>query len=157
MEKINDGYDVYVEFDDWINKSLSRYQIRLICENESQYWPMTYCPGMSVEDALEFFLPWAEYEMDMDAHREGCISQWDAEYYIMCDKEEGRAIHRTSFDDWYKEPDGIVPYQEDGEIASYRLRLELSDLGKSFIAIDSFLTEKSKFQGSTFTIDDLQW
>lgn len=27
MEKINDGYDVYVDFDDWINKSLSRYQI----------------------------------------------------------------------------------------------------------------------------------
>lgn len=157
MEKINDGYDVYVGFDDWINKSLSRYQISLSCEGESQHWPMTYCPSMSIEDALEFFLPWADFEMDLEAHREGCIGQWDTECYITYDKEEGRAIYGVSFEEWYNEPDGIVPYQEDGEVASYRLRLKLNDLGKSFIEIDSFLSEKNKFQGTTFTVDDLRW
>ena len=118
---------------------------------------MTYCPDMSVEEALEFFLPWADFEMDLDAHKEGSISQWDAECYMTYDKEEGKAIHGMSFEEWYNEPDGIVPYQEDGEIASYRLRLKLNGLGKSFIEIDSFLSEKSRFQDSTFTIDDLQW
>ncbi|ABO23560.1 DUF4365 domain-containing protein [Shewanella loihica] len=157
MEKITKGYEVFVEFDDWINKSLSRYQIRLSCEDESQHWPMTYCPGMSIEEALEFFLPWADFRMDIEAHREGSIGQWDAECYMTYDKEEGRAIHGMSFDEWYNEPEGIVPYQEDGEIASYRIQLELNELGRSFMEIDGFLSEKSKFQGKTFTTDDLQW
>lgn len=95
--------------------------------------------------------------MDLEAHREGSIGQWDAECYMAHDKEEGRDIHGMSFEEWYKEPDGIVPYQEDGEVASYRLRVQLNDLGKSFIEIDSFLSEKNKFQDKTFTDDDLQW
>lgn len=157
MEKISEGYEVFVEFDDWINKSLSRYQVTLNCEGESQHWPMTYCPGMSIEEALEFFLPWADFQIDIEAHREGSVGQWDAECYMTYDKEEGRAIHGMSFDEWYNEPEGIVPYQEDGEVATYRLQLELNDLGRSFMDIDGFLSEKSKFQGKTFTPDDLQW
>jgi len=157
MEKINDGDEVFVEFDDWINKSLSRYQISLSCHDDSQHWPVTYCPGMSIEEALDFFLPWADFQMDIEAHREGSIGQWDADCYIAYDKEEGRAIHGMSFEEWYNEPEEIVPYQEDGEVATYRLQLELNDLGRSFMEIDGFLTNKNKFQGRTFTTDDLQW
>lgn len=156
IQKIIDGYEVFVEFDDWVNKSLSRYQINLLCEDEVQDWPMTYSPGMSIEEALEFFIPWADFEMDMDAHREGSVSQWDAECYMTYDKEEGRTIHGQSFESWYCEPEGIVPYHEDGEIASYRLRLSLNEIGKSFVEIDRFLSEKSKFHDRTFTVDDLE-
>lgn len=157
MEKINDGFDVYVEFDDWVNKSLSRYQINLICEDEMQCWPMTYCPGMLVEDALEFFLPWADFEVDLDAHRDGCVGQWDAECYMAYDKESGGTIHSMSFEEWYEEPEGIVPIDENGEVESYRLRLELNEIGKSFIELDSFLAEKNIFQDRTFTIEDVEW
>ena len=157
MHKISEGYDVFVEFDDWVNKSLSRYQISLICEDEVQNWPMTFSPGMSVEEALEFFIPWADFEMDIESHREASESQWDAECYMTYDKEEGRAIHSQSFESWYSEPDGIVPCQEDGEIASYRLQLNLNEIGKAFIEIDEFLSEKSEFQDRTFTFDDLEW
>ena len=117
---------------------------------------MTYSPGMSIEEALGFFIPWANFEMDIDTHREGGISQWDAECYMTYDKEDGRAIHGQSFESWYSEPDGIVPYQEDGEIASYRLQLSLNEIGISFIEIDGFLSERSSFHDRTFTIDDLE-
>jgi len=50
-----------------------------------------------------------------------------------------------------------VPYQEDGEIASYRLQLSLNEIGKAFIEIDGFLSEKNEFQDRTFTFDDLEW
>ena len=135
IQKIYDGHEVFVKFDDWVNKSLSRYQISLLCEDEKQDWPMTYSPGISIEEALEFFIPWADFEMDVEAHREASISQWDAECYMTYDKEEGQAIHGQSFESWYCEPDGIVPYQEDGEIASYRLQLSLNEIGRSFIEI----------------------
>lgn len=154
MKKIDEGYDVYIEFDDWINKSLSRFQINISCEHETQAWPLVFCPGMTIEQALSFFIPWAEFKLDLDTHREGCIGQWDAECYMTYDKEEGRNIYGMSFDEWYVEPEGIVPYYQDGEIASYRLQLELNDLGRSFIKIDSFLSDNHELQGRTFTIDD---
>ncbi|WP_284893597.1 DUF4365 domain-containing protein [Cobetia sp. D5] len=157
IEQLNQGRNVFVEFDDWINKSLNRYQIRLFCDDESQSWPMTYCPGMSPEEALEFFLPWADVKIDIEAHREASIGQWDAECYMTYDEEEGRVIHGMSFDEWYDEPEGIVPFQEDGEVATYRLQLELNDLGKSFLELDDFLLEENKFQSKVFTADDLQW
>ena len=37
MNKLNKGYEVFIEFDDWINKSLSRYQMSLTCGGESQH------------------------------------------------------------------------------------------------------------------------
>lgn len=157
MHKITEGYDVFVEFDDWVNKSLSRYQISLISEDEVQDWPMTFSPGMSIEEALEFFIPWADFEMDIESHREASESQWSAECYMTYDKEDDQTIYSQSFESWYNEPDGIVPFQQDGEIASYRLQLSLNEIGKAFLKIDEFLSEKSEFQGRTFTFNDLEW
>lgn len=157
IKKIDGGYDVFVKFDDWVNKSLSRFQINLICEDEIQRWPMTYCLGMSVQDALEFFLPWADFEMDLDAHREGSVDLWDAECYMAYDNESGSTIHSMSFEEWYQEPEGIVPVNENGEVESYSLRLKLNDVGESFIVLDSFFSEINRFEDRAFTIDDAEW
>ncbi len=73
------------------------------------------------------------------------------------DKEDDQTIYSQSFESWYNEPDGIVPFQQDGEIASYRLQLSLNEIGKAFLKIYEFLSEKSEFQGRTFTFDDLEW
>lgn len=33
-------------------------------------------PGVDVERMLEFFLPWADFELDDEAHRDGSESQF---------------------------------------------------------------------------------
>jgi len=41
MELIAEGYDVRIEFEDWGNKSLPRYQITISCGEETEIWPTT--------------------------------------------------------------------------------------------------------------------
>jgi hypothetical protein len=55
MERIADGGQVVVEFDDWVNKSLPRYQVTLSCFEESEVLPMTYMPGTGIEGMLGTF------------------------------------------------------------------------------------------------------
>jgi hypothetical protein len=156
IQKLYEGEEVHVSFDDWINKSLKRYEIRLFCESDSEVWPMVYAPDMGIEEALAHFLPWADFEMDIESHREGSESQWNAECYMMYDKEEGKAIYSQSFEEWYGTPEQIVPCYEDGEIATYSLRLSLNDIGQAFMELDGYLEEDDRFLGQTFSIDQIR-
>lgn len=155
IRKLHDGEEIFVTFDDWVNKSLSRYQINLICEDGTHVWPTTYSPGMSVEDALEHFIPWANFEMDLDAHRIGAEAQWHAECYQSYDKELGIEIFTQNFDDWYVEPDGIVPCDFNGEVEIYRLQLSLNELGRAFLKVREYLEQQDQFEGRTFTVDKI--
>lgn len=148
MDLVNNDESVYVEFEDWINKSLSRFEMRIGCDSRDdvseQKWPMVYGPGISPEEALSYIIPWADYEVDEDAHREGLEGVWSAECYVCYDKEDGNTYYSQSFDEWYqqRQPDGIVPCSEDGEVASYRLFLSLNDIGTSFLTMDEFLKDE---------------
>jgi len=153
--KLCEGKEIFVEFDDWVNKSLSRYQMTLICEDEKHSWPTTYSPGMSIEGALEHFIPWADFCMDLDAHHTGAEAQWHAECYQTYDKEMGIEIFTADFEDWYVEPEGIVPCDFNGEVESYRLQLSLNELGESFLEVHEFLDNKDRFDGRTFTVDEI--
>lgn len=155
IRKLYEGEEIFVEFEDWVNKSLSRYQINLICDGESHAWPTTYSPGMSIEDALEHFIPWADFAMDLDAHRAGAEAQWHAECYQTYDKEMGIEIFTQDFDDWYDEPDGIVPCDFNGETESYRLQLSLNELGEAFLNVHEFLSEQDRFEDKTYTLEDV--
>jgi len=136
IEKIENNLDVYVEFEDWINKSLPRYSVRIICDEINRSWPVVYGPGLSITELLNHYFPWADFEMDLDTHRGGCESQYEAE--------------------WFDEPEGIAPSSSDGECDYYRFRLELNDVGRSFLELDKYLNVESDFMKRTFTIDDIR-
>jgi hypothetical protein len=150
-----EGKEVTIEFDDWINKSLPRYQLTVRCEKHVETWPLIYSPGMSIEDALEHLVPWANYVVDIEAHRQDSEAQWHAECYITYDKESGIEIFSQDFEDWYREPEGLVPVGGNGEIEHYRLQLTLNQLGESFIAVDEFLEADDPFEGRAFTLDEV--
>jgi hypothetical protein len=141
MELIDQGHQVRIQFANWVNKSLPRYQITISTETEEETWPLLYAPGVSVEEMLRHFFPWANFSLDRDAHEEGARPLWDAECYRTYDKEEGVTIYSQSFDEWYQRPTNeIVPVSEDGETESYSLFLSLNDLGRAFLRMDDYLT-----------------
>lgn len=155
MIKVHDDAEVFVEFDDWINKSLPRFEVRLLCDGDRYSWPLTFGPGLSIEETLDYFIPWANFEMDYEAHEDAAEADWMAECYMGKDKETGEIYYLEKFHDWYKRPDEIVPIECNGETELYRLRLTLNEVGKSFLEIDSHLSEESDFETKTFNLDDL--
>lgn len=158
IDLVADGESVYVEFEDWVNKSLPRFDIRIGCEYrddlEEQSWPTIYGVGMSMEEAISHVFPWADFEVDEEAYRDFMESNWYAECYMGRDREDGSEYFTEPFETWYKPPsEKIVPVSENGETVGYRLLLTLNELGKAFLILNEFLKEKDQVQDSIFTLD----
>jgi hypothetical protein len=157
MKMIKDGENVYAEFEDWINKSLTRTSIKVYCNSKNGYkefyLPQQYTPGYSLFHAIFKFIPWADFEMDIDGYRE----QKEEEYEYSCsryDKEDNMTYYTEAFEDFYEEPEGIVPVEEGDEINLYRVILTLNDLGEAFLVLAKYLFDDPKFEFSTFSVND---
>ena len=115
MDLIDEGVQVRVAFDDWVNKSLPRYQVTIYSDDEEETWPTLYAPGVGVEGMLAHFFPWADFEVDEEEHEQGAEGQWEAECYSYYDSETGKTFFTEEIHDWYKPPVGLVPVSDDGE------------------------------------------
>lgn len=148
---------VYIEYEDWINKSLPRFEIRIGCDSkdgvESEVWPTLYGVGLSIEEAIAHTLPWANYEMDFDVHYEFMESVWFDECYMGRDEDDGTPYFSRPFSEWYKRPEGIVPVSENGETEGYRLILSLNKIGKAFLHLDEYLSEDDYLEHRVFTLE----
>jgi hypothetical protein len=153
IEKVAEGAEVKVQFDDWVNKSLPRFQLTITCDDESQEWPMVYGSGMSITALLDHYVPWADFALDHDAHSEGAKADWEAQCYSFGDSETGEVFYSQTFDEWYKPDEGIVPVSSNGEVESYSLVLTLNDLGNAFLTVDDYLAEGDDFEKDTFTLE----
>lgn len=153
IEKVGRGELVKVQYDEWVNKSLRRYQLRILCNGKIQHWPFVYAPGMTIKGVLGHYLPWANFKMDNEGHSESARSDWDANCYVGRDSETGRKYYSQSFDEWYEKPSGIYPISSDGEIETYSLVLSLNKVGKAFLEIGNYLSHNDDLELKTFTLD----
>lgn len=154
MDLIEQGYEVRVEFDDWVNKSLPRFQVTISTDDERESWPTLYAPGVGIEGMLSHFFPWADFTLDMEAHEQGAYGDWEADCYSWRDSETGEVYYSMPFEEWYNPPaENIVPVSENGETASYSLLLTLNEFGKNFLMIDDYLADPSAPETIGSTLD----
>ncbi|MCR5346826.1 MAG: DUF4365 domain-containing protein [Fretibacterium sp.] len=120
MQIIDMGRGILLEMDEWLNQPSERGSLRLSVlgengETESVYeWPFQTNPDMPHIFRLASLFPWANIETDSAFYRE------------------------KMGDDVL--PHSILPWTvEAGEIARFRLRLSLNDLGRSFLTTEQFL------------------
>lgn len=153
MNLIKQGYEVRVEFDDWVNKSLPRYQVTISTDNNEESWPICYAPGVGIEEMLTHYFPWADFALNMEAHEQGAYEDWESECYSWRDSETDEVFYSMQFDEWYEPPTAnIVPVSENGETASYNLLLTLNEFGNSFLMIDDYLADPSAPETIGFTL-----
>ncbi|MCD6130183.1 MAG: DUF4365 domain-containing protein [Deltaproteobacteria bacterium] len=159
MNLIKNEECVYAEFEDWVNKSLSRTSIKIFCDSSSGYKelviPQHYWAGHSSLEILERFIPWADYEMDEDAYEEYMRGVYEAECYAGYDKEDDIVHYSESFDDWYTPPKGILPINQNGEVDTYRVILRLNEIGKSFMTISEYLYDDRSFEDRSFSVEEI--
>ncbi|MCR4817324.1 MAG: DUF4365 domain-containing protein [Fretibacterium sp.] len=120
MQIIEMGRGILLEMDEWLNQPSARGSLRLSVlsengEKESVYeWPFQTNPDMPHVFRLASLFPWANIELDSDFYRE---------------KTGAETI-----------PNSLAPWTvEAGEIARFRLRLLLNELGRSFLTTELFL------------------
>ncbi len=85
--------------------------------------------------------PWAELVIDEQTYEDHDRDQWDLATGAWND-EDGRYItHSVDFEDWVNAhvTEGLRPYQDDGEVARWRLRARLGPVGAAFLLVDEHL------------------
>lgn len=130
MKFLEQGGQLFIYKEDWINKSLSRGKFELIKKERSGeeevivsnfYW----YTGMDVEQLVNRIYPWASVSIDelyYDTHS-------DDSFYSM-------------YTDSYKETNKLYPYAVAScEVAYYRLELSLNPLGHSFLKVAEYVGE----------------
>lgn len=158
IQKVANGDEITIEFCDYINKTLSRTDITIsYYENNTEIKEKiqtTFCEGLSSLGIVQSIFPWASLEMDFDSYKEEKRQQDLYENGIR-DSETGEYYPQGGFDEYYQEPEDIVPYSNDGEINLYKVTLKLNEIGKGFLDIYNFLSNPSYVEIDSFTIDDV--
>jgi hypothetical protein len=157
IDLVDQGEKVYVEFEDWVNKSLPRFQFRIGCDGRADVvkreWPMRYAPGLSFEELLCDLFPWADFETDEDAYQEDQENRWRADNLTWYDNETGEEHYLEPVPASFDSPEGIVPVSSTGETENYRVILSLNALGKAFILLDNHLSDEDDLEERTFTLE----
>ena len=159
IELLAEGACVFIEYEDWIHKSLPRFEIKIGCDSlnniEQESWPVLYGPDLSMEEAIEYTLPWADYEMDYEAHSDYMKSVWFDNCYLGRDSDTREPYFSKSFPEWYERSDEITCVSDNGETQGYRLLLSLNKIGRAFYALDNHLSENDEFSSRVFSLNHL--
>jgi Domain of unknown function (DUF4365) len=131
MLLLREGGTVYLEVDEWVNKSSGRGGLRLIGTPTVGGEPLSrertfYFGFANYADVLPRLFPWASLSVDGDT------------YSIYYDEDEWPVGHHTH-------ESGLHPYEfaAGGEVERWRLELTLGALGEAFLRMDEYLSAKT--------------
>jgi hypothetical protein len=147
MLLLENGERLFLEAEEWINKSSGRGSLALKARDEEegserlvQDWPFVMFPGWPYEFVFRQLFPWADLSVDEEFYHDRDEELFD-DACGMWDGEDKRYIgHTEDFREWRSGLPELRPYQIDGgEVARYRLELVLNEVGRAFMMLDRFL------------------
>lgn len=143
IERLESGDRLFVEAEEWVNKSSGRGSLRLVVEDGygieriEREWPWVFLPGVTYAEELPKLFPWADLELDVRRFRENAYADFVNECGVW-DSEAGEYMLMEDFDGWVERrlAGGLQPYAEDvsGEVVLWRLEFKLNDLGRATLA-----------------------
>lgn len=153
MEHLANGNKVCIEFQDWINKSLSIRALKINIYNQNEEiidsveWPFDVFPN-DLEKGLSKMFPWANIENDID--EDELYDNLKSEYMDTWGIREEEDLSYTDFREWYHEKlesmPKFYPYMNvSNEADLYKLNLTLNDLGESFLELNKYFNSFDEF------------
>lgn len=148
MQIIQNGGIIKLHSFEWINKSSGRGTTELIIQDGDKiekysypYW-FPYTPYTEVFPKL---FPWADFLADEEFYANDDETLW-RELHCFYDEEDGEwLVVGDSFEGFRKKLNPMRSVDHSGEVAEYMLKLNLNELGKSFLAVDDFVSKKQPY------------
>lgn len=146
MLLLEGGEQLFLEAEEWINKSSGRGSLALKARNDEgeerlvQDWPFVMFPGWPYEFVFRQLFPWAELAVDEEFYESYDENAFDDDCGIWDGEDKCYMGHTEDFSEWRARLPELRPYEiASGEIALYRLELVLNEVGKAFLMLDRFL------------------
>ncbi len=148
MQIIQDGGEVKLHSEEWINKSSGKGNTELIVDDgkgirkyKYPYW-FPFTPYTMVFPRL---FPWANFSADEDYYEEYDESFW-REYHCFYDKEDDEwLVVGDTFEEFREKLDPMRSIDHSGEVAEFMLVLSLNELGKSFLKVNDFVSQNQAY------------
>lgn len=145
MQIIQEGGEIKLHSTEWVNKSSGRGDVELIVDGGKSiekylypYW-FPYTPYTKVFPRL---FPWADFSADEDYYEESDEALWH-EYHCYYDKEDDEWVPvGDAYEEFRRKLDPMRSIDHSGEVAEYMLVLSLNELGRSFLNVDNYLSQK---------------
>ena len=148
MQIIQNGGEVKLHATEWIHKSSGRGETELIVDDGKDIQKYSYpywFPFTSYTDVFPRLFPWAEFSADEDFFEENDESLW-REYHCYYDKEEGMwLVVGDSFEEFRRKLNPMRSIIHSGEVAEYMMVLGLNELGKAFLSVEKYLSQKQPY------------
>ncbi len=145
MKIIQEGGNIKLHSTEWVNKSSGRGDIELIVDDEEgikRYSYPYWFPFTSYTRVFTKLFPWADFSADEYFYEEEDENNW-REYNCYYDKEDDEwLLVGDSFEEFREKLDPIRSINHSGEVAEYMLVLSLNDLGRSFLTVDKFVSQR---------------
>lgn len=146
MLLLENGEQLFLEAEEWINKSSGRGSLALKARNADgderlvQDWPFVMFPGWPYEFVFRQLFPWADLSVDEEFYESYDEQTFDNECGIWDGEDKCYMGHTEEFSEWRSDLPELRPYEiASGEVALYRLELTLNEVGKAFLLLDRFL------------------
>ena len=151
MQIIQDGGEIKLHSTEWVNKSSGRGDTELIVDDGKSiqkysypYW-FPFTPYTMVFPRL---FPWANFSADEDFYEENDKLSW-LEYHCYYDKDDDEwLVVGDTFEEYRRKLDPMRSINHSGEVAEYMLKLSLNELGKSFLNVDSYVSQNHPYAGA---------
>ena len=151
MQIINNGGIVKLHSSEWVNKSSGKGNTELIVDDGEKiekysypYW-FPYTPYTKVFPKL---FPWANFSADDEFYLDDDENHWRDLHCFYDREDEEWLIVGEAFENFRKKLNPMRSVDHSGEVAEYMLILSLNELGKSFLAVDEFVSKKQPYSGT---------
>lgn len=148
MEIIQNGGEVKLYSNEWVNKSSGKGETKLIVNDGNktkEYLYPYWFPFTPYTEVFPKLFPWAHFSVDEEFFEENDMELWkDLHCYYDKEEDEWEVVGDT-FEDFRKKlaPMRFIDYE--GEVAEYMLVLSLNELGNAFLTVDQFVNQNRPY------------
>lgn len=148
MRALEAGDTVFLEAGEWVNKTWSREYINISVEDSrtSQEkvrveWADVFIKGVPFKQRFARLFPWANLSVDEEFYDEYERDDHLASEAFYDSEDDVYIITGIDYTSWRRQLPDVRPYHIDaGEIARYRLKAEMNEIGRAFLILDKYLT-----------------
>lgn len=145
MQILKEEKELVLKVEEWVNKLSGKGTLKLIKTDGKEdeiltTWEIFGLGPVPYKKAIPQLFPWADISIDEEFYEDYDYNEWQQECGAWDSEENEYILYSEEYQEWKRRiPKSLRPYENDGEVAYWRLKMNLSDKGKFFLQMLAYL------------------
>lgn len=151
MQIIQNGGVVKLHSSELVNKSIGSGDTELIVDDGKRVEKYSYpywFPFTPYTEVFPRLFPWADFSADEDFFEDDDESLWHELHCHYNEEDDELIVVGDTFEEFRSKLNPMRSIDHSGEVAEYMMILSLNDLGRSFLAVDEYVSKRQPYSGA---------